>query len=702
MEFSHPDYTVIKTLGQGASGLVYLAVQNRLNRKVAVKVVIDTSPHTGGQRFLREAHILAQLDHPHIVSVYELAELQDQPGYLLAMAYVDGGTLRDRADNFTLHQALTTVRQIAQALGYAHANGFIHRDVKPENILFQGEQAMLADFGIARLKDSQTQMTQHGSVLGTPVYMSPEQVNGASVDARSDLYSLTIVLYELLAGSPPFKADTAIATGIQHLTHDTPMLPAVFSCYQPFIERVLAKDQNARPADAAAFIRELDQATEHFPWPQHEPLRWLRDQRVATHLPDNQHRKQTTGTVLRAIAVLGVVTGVAWLVLFRNETSPPTVSTPADVPTPTTLADSAMVNGSAVNESTANEFPIDQSVDSTTVDSLARIPVVEKAPVPPTPDTTIADELEDLLSAALQQQQAGNWFTTMPGAVSLYLDVLAVDEQHPTALDAIQQMTNQTRRQVEQALTDKQFDQVAGTMTSLQKHWPDYPGLSALIDLYETAVEQQRVQQQRLAKQRAEQQQRERRFESFMSNAAAAEAANRLWHPADDNAVFYYRAALAEDPANTLASAAVTRLAQSLRQQISANITEQRLNEAEALLTIFTTTFPQDSTAASLSASLNTLRDTLADRARQQALAEQQRSAITAVSQDVSTWLVQPDEAALSSYPQLEQRIMSLLGQLPEDKTLLQLQQQTRGRLVQINKASEDATDDDVFRLPGF
>jgi len=240
MGFTHPDYTIIRELGHGASGVVYLAVQNQLNRRVAVKVFSDPfARHGADRRFLREARILAQLDHPHIVPVYELSPLPDEQGYLLAMAHVEGGTLSQRATEFSLRQALVVVTQIADALG----------------------QALLADFGIARAAESQTRMTQHGAMLGTPDYMSPEQVNGDPVDPRSDLYSLGIVFYELLTGRPPFNSSSAIATGIQHLTAEVAPLPSAFAPYQGLIDKALAKNKNGRHVNAAEFVSDLELAT---------------------------------------------------------------------------------------------------------------------------------------------------------------------------------------------------------------------------------------------------------------------------------------------------------------------------------------------------------------------------------------------------------------------------------------------------------
>ncbi|MEM7257795.1 MAG: protein kinase [Pseudomonadota bacterium] len=701
MEFSHPDYTIIKTIGQGASGSVYLAVQNRLNRKVAVKVVNDSFTDSGGQRFLREAHILAQLDHPYIVSVYELAELTDRPGYLLAMAYVDGGTLRERARKFTLGEAIVTVRHIAQALGYAHQHGFIHRDVKPDNILFQGQQAMLADFGIARLTDSQTHMTQHGSVLGTPTYMSPEQVNGAAIDTRSDLYSLGIVLYELLAGTPPFAADSAIATGIQHVTHEVPSLPPAFSCYQPFIERALAKDRDHRPPDTESFISELDNATAQSPWALDEDLQWLRSHRESTTRYSVRTKKKSVATAGRFIAVVAAGLGVTWLLYTGSQTSednaePVTTTPPAAQESVTNTSSAEQPSTDIVDTTTNNQLIDNAKTNQPTAATDTTIEITTPAAQP--------DNSGQPLAEAEAQRMSGNWFTDEPGAVTLFKGILAVDPQHRAALEAMQQMTTQTRQAILQHINDKQWGQAADLLSQLQSNWPDYPDLATLTNDYEQAVQAERALQQRLAQQREARQAQMQRTQSMLDNAAAAEAAGQFWQPANNNALFYYRAALGQDTNNTTALNAIARLKKNLVQQVTVQIDAENLPQATALLAAFEASFPDDTLLPDLTGALDTQRATLQQRAQQQALeaeAQRQAAAIDSLHADVNSWMSQPADSAIAAYPPLAQRIATLLLQAPQNDRLLLLQSQTGTRYAKLSEAAQE-TEDDLFRMPGF
>ena len=255
-----PGYSIERELGRGGTARVYLAVQKKFARLVAVKVVSSqfTNDPTFGKRFIRESRIVAQLTHPNIVQVHDVG-LADKK-YFLVMEFLRGGDL-NRKLNQGLHmqQVLQVVRDIARALEFAHNKGYVHRDIKPENILFREEgSAVLSDFGIARVMESDSSMTRQGSVVGTPQYMSPEQAAGKAVDGRSDIYSLGIVFYKMLTGEVPFRADTAIAIGIKHLQNPVPAMPEHLAAFQGIINKILSK----APADRFQTGAELEHAVD--------------------------------------------------------------------------------------------------------------------------------------------------------------------------------------------------------------------------------------------------------------------------------------------------------------------------------------------------------------------------------------------------------------------------------------------------------
>lgn len=255
-----PGFDIDSEIGQGAMASVYLATQRSLQRKVALKVMAASlaADPTFCERFLREGRTLARLAHPHIATIHDIGNVGEL--YYMAMEYLPSGTLKERiAAGLTPEQGLLYVRQIAQALGYAHAQGLVHRDVKPANILFRADgTAVLSDFGIAKSLDDRTQFTQAGFAVGTPSYMSPEQARGMDIDGRADLYALGVVLYEILVGELPYRGTDALSTALAHLTEPLPELPIEHGRYQVILRRLLAKDPEQRFADAAALLAALD------------------------------------------------------------------------------------------------------------------------------------------------------------------------------------------------------------------------------------------------------------------------------------------------------------------------------------------------------------------------------------------------------------------------------------------------------------
>ncbi|MGY2231447.1 protein kinase [Pseudomonas tolaasii] len=261
MTLAIPGYDIEGEIGEGAMASVYLATQRSLERKVALKVMAAAlaADPSFCERFLREGKTLARLSHPHTVTIHDIGNVGEL--YYMAMEYLPNGTLKERiAAGLTPEQGLAYIRQIASALGYAHAQGLVHRDVKPANILFRADgTAVLSDFGIAKSLDDRTQFTQAGFAVGTPSYMSPEQARGQEIDGRADLYALGVVLYEILVGKLPYNGTDALSTALAHLTEPLPELPVHHGRYQDVLRKLLAKDPAERFPDAAALLRALDQ-----------------------------------------------------------------------------------------------------------------------------------------------------------------------------------------------------------------------------------------------------------------------------------------------------------------------------------------------------------------------------------------------------------------------------------------------------------
>jgi len=234
---------------------VYLARESLPERDVAIKVLDEElSARLGRERFVREVEVTSQLQHPHIVPIYAAGDAGGTLYYV--MPYISGESLRDRLvkeGRLPIQESLKITHQVADALEHAHRKEIVHRDIKPSNILFQSGHAVVADFGIARAlraAESGGEFTQSGLPIGTPDYMSPEQAGGDDpIDGRTDTYSLACVLYEMLAGQPPFHSRTAQATLARHLTDTMPSLRSVRSSVPRALEQVIAQALAKSPAD---------------------------------------------------------------------------------------------------------------------------------------------------------------------------------------------------------------------------------------------------------------------------------------------------------------------------------------------------------------------------------------------------------------------------------------------------------------------
>ncbi len=261
-----PEHTLLSRLRGGGMASVYLAREERLGRLVALKVIDDrlSGDEQFRRRFEREARTAAALVHPNIVPIFQYGFTADARPYL-SMPFLEDGSLRDRLRKrgvLPVDEALSIARQIASGLLAAHARNVVHRDLKPDNVLFQGETALLSDFGIAKVLDSNSELTTAGMNPGTVRYFSPEQAADRPVDARTDIYALGVLLYEMLTGRVPLDGDSAVQLMMRIATQPPAPLPSPLQALQPVIDVLLAKDPAARLGSCAEVITVL-QAMEH-------------------------------------------------------------------------------------------------------------------------------------------------------------------------------------------------------------------------------------------------------------------------------------------------------------------------------------------------------------------------------------------------------------------------------------------------------
>jgi serine/threonine protein kinase len=260
-------YEIVRELGRGGMAVVFLANDLKHGRSVALKVLQpEVAAALGGERFLQEIRIAARLQHRHIVGLFDSGESDGILYY--TMPYVEGESLRDRLARerqLSLPEALRIAEQIAQALAYAHGHGVVHRDIKPANVLLVGAEAMVADFGVAKAltEAGGEELTRSGLVVGTPAYMSPEQAAAEpDIDARSDLYSLGAVVYEMLAGQPPYTGATAGAIMARKAMEPVPSLRVVRETVPGSVEQAVTRALAKAPADRFGTAQEFAEALE--------------------------------------------------------------------------------------------------------------------------------------------------------------------------------------------------------------------------------------------------------------------------------------------------------------------------------------------------------------------------------------------------------------------------------------------------------
>lgn len=256
-----PGHRIIRRIGTGGMAAVYLAEQLGADRNVALKVL---QAEHGAEpesvlRFENEARTIGRLDHPHIVRIFDVGRTADGQAYF-SMPWLPRGDLTKQRDRHQPAIIISIMRALLQALAYAHKRGVVHRDVKPENVMFDADNCpLLADFGIALSDRAELRLTRPGAAVGSSGYMSPEQARGLATDGRSDLYSVGVMLYELLTGEMPYQGPDALSVSIAHVEDPIPTLPAVQRIWQPLIDRAMAKVPDERFSNADDMLQALEE-----------------------------------------------------------------------------------------------------------------------------------------------------------------------------------------------------------------------------------------------------------------------------------------------------------------------------------------------------------------------------------------------------------------------------------------------------------
>ena len=645
---SLPDYTVVRELGKGATATVYLAVQKNLNRRVALKVLGGglASDATFTQRFLREGRIVAKLSHPNIVPVYDVGE-HDGTLYM-AMEYLDGGTLEDRRTKLTIDDLSQCLGQICDALQYAHHQGFVHRDIKLENILFRGDgTAVLGDFGIARATESLTRMTMTGAILGTPAYMSPEQVAGSELDARTDVYSLGVVLFELLSGHAPYQGDSMMSVGLQHLTAAVPKLPAAAAHLQPVIERAMAKKPDGRYDGVEDLHAAVADRLQTFGHPAETELESLHSDTAPVALDiDSALSVKTTKSRAGLWLSLAAAAAIGVFALLRLQQPEP--ATPVAEPPPIDL------------EAQRRE-----------------------------------QELNALIAQGDAAEGEGRWFSESgDGAIDFYEAALALDDTNSAAQRGLERVRRSALQSAELDVVADRLSDAERRLDSIETQWPDDATAASLRGRIETRRTALRESESRAA--------RSRQLATSLDRASRAARLGNWTSPADDSAVGHYRDALEIDAENVVALAGIDSATVHFLNQAEQAIATSAFDEAARLITVAAGIDATHGRITTTEARLASARNTADDRARAEAAARAFDERLLALRGRIDTYVSSTETDGSDNYQTLSGELAELSALDPGNVGVTTLEALLQQHEESLAEAEEEEPDGKRFNLPSF
>ncbi|MBD8526160.1 bifunctional serine/threonine-protein kinase/formylglycine-generating enzyme family protein [Pseudomarimonas arenosa] len=483
-----PGYTILGQIGRGGMATVYRARQDLLDREVALKVMATqlAADANYAQRFLQEARMLASLNHPNIVPVYDVG-VTPQHVHYFSMQLLPGGDFASRLrDGMSENDLVRVLVAVASALGFAHARGIVHRDVTPGNIMFDGHDVpVLTDFGIARALTSTSRITATGLSIGTGHYMSPEQARGVEIDNRSDIYSLGVLLFEAVAGYPPYQGDDGFAVAFAHVHEPVPSLPEEAARWQPVIDKAMAKVPDQRYRDCAAFIEGLRQAApEEFAAVASVTPRPMPSIKASDRGPSILSRLQALPKLpllLGGGAVLsGVVLALGIWSSIRDNQRPPS-KPPAKAVTKTSPAKPLPGPGAATVDSQVKDAPVE---DLQADEEL--LPVDPEAPI-----ATVVDPVVELLNLGKINLRNGRLTSPKPNnAFDRYQLVLTIEPGNAEAQQGLVDVGHAYVELAERVDADTETGKWAELLASAEQVVVNVPGGDAVASKVRSIKEQ--------------------------------------------------------------------------------------------------------------------------------------------------------------------------------------------------------------------
>lgn len=547
-----PGYDIEERIGRGGMASVYRARQHTFDRDVALKVLKPdlSEDESFCQRFVQESLIVAKLHHSNIVQVYDVGEFQNN--FYIAMEYLNGGDLNSRLkEGLAIRETVKVIKQAASALDFAHKKGIIHRDIKPDNVMFREDgAAVITDFGIAKEIDSDMNLTQTGLIVGTPKYMAPEQIRGGSPSPQADIYSLGILLFQCLTDQLPFVGEDMVSTAYKHFNDPVPTLPPVIGSFQPILERMLAKNPEDRYARANEIVEALDELTggtdqnkltnlditKDFVPPESDmdptlvhpsnqvtsenpsiadDLTVVKNQKSVQKKADTESKSPAAKKAFPQFAIFGGAAAVciiaAVLYVLPSDTSAPLPSTPK----PTVIDASPKQLASA---------------DAITIERLLR------------------EAQSDIKAKRLKHPASNNAFDKLTR-------VLELDSGNGPAVSYLQQIAEEYAKLAEQALQSRDYIIAASYLEHARSAASDLTVVSAIQSKLNEARRSDNREQQNIASL-----EKSLMIDGLMSSAAIDEEEGRLTSPSGENALEKYQRVLQLDPEHAQARSKLDRI----------------------------------------------------------------------------------------------------------------------------------------------
>ncbi len=569
LELEIPGYDIIEPIGRGGMASVYRARQHSFDRNVALKILKPDLSEDDAfcQRFVMESLIVAKLNHSNIVQVYDVGEVKNN--YYIAMEFLSGGDLQKRLkEGLSAQESVSIIKQIASALDFAHRKHIIHRDLKPDNVMFrEDEAAVLTDFGIAKETNADINLTQTGLIVGTPKYMSPEQIRGSAPSPQGDIYSLGIMFYQLLCNRVPFHGADLVSTAYQHFNEPVPLLPPHLSQFQQLLEHMLAKTVEDRIPRGKDVVKELERIEKA------HPIEIPNDETAV--MPSGEFNLEEDETLLQSgnDSQASVETKVMpSKPASRNIASDPTLVKPENEPSqnPTTVENSNPSNTGTPDSAENNTTKITQLRESpftnkTVLGGMASLVIIvglifaitsnsPKKPSVPAPLAPVnAEEITGLLLAAHDDIQNNRLRTGESNALSKYEQVLILSPGHPQAIEGKTKVAKKYISLAKKAIQNKNFGLA-------QQHLDNASEIDSEADISSTQIKlnaAKRNQKNPISTLKQVQ------IAGLLENAKIYEQEGKISSPVGENAVENYKKVLEIDPYNESAKERLTALSKN-------------------------------------------------------------------------------------------------------------------------------------------